>query len=145
MDVLKRFLEAGIECHLSYYRPLDRRMWPENNMDGYYTRHDLNVNGLTGRSYSPRGGETRAVITMPSGRQYLGVAMCSPKDNFSRVEGRNWALMRALEAAWKDIRAGIVERLGVTQSRTFVVDCNGICTSLWPDSRCPKHGLGGKE
>lgn len=142
MDVLKRLTEAGIKCHLTYYRPLDRNIWPEEDKEGYWTRHDLNINGLTGRSYSPRGGETRAVITMPSGREYVGVAMCSKKDNFSRMEGRNWALLRALENALVDIGRSLQQRVGATQAASFVVDCNGICTSLWPDSRCPKHGFG---
>lgn len=43
---------------------------------------------------SPFGGETKVVLDI-EGRQYVGVAVCSEQDNFSRKVGRKIAILRA--------------------------------------------------
>lgn len=49
-----------------------------------------------GLAPSPRGGVTSCKITLPDGRETIGVAECSEKDNYSKKIGRDIALGRAL-------------------------------------------------
>lgn len=47
--------------------------------------------------FHSKGGMTEVFVTLSDGREALGHALCSRKDNFNRKIGRNIALGRALK------------------------------------------------
>lgn len=51
-----------------------------------------------GKSFLPCGGETTVRLFLPDGREAVGVSVCSKRDNFSKLIGRNIAIGRALKS-----------------------------------------------
>ena len=52
---------------------------------------------LVGESLSPLGGATKVEITTPDGKNLVGEAFCSKKDNYNKKVGAAIAIGRALK------------------------------------------------
>lgn len=65
--------------------------------DNLVGEYNFLESGFSGEDLSGHGGETHVVITTPEGKNLIGVAKCSKKDNFNRKFGTALAIKRALE------------------------------------------------
>lgn len=65
----------------------------------YLRRHQWKELGL---EPDPRGGITSVSVDLGDGHVFTATAVCSKKDNYSKVLGRTIALGRALDRARKE-------------------------------------------
>ncbi len=56
-----------------------------------------------GFKFNSRGGSTEVVLTI-KGKKYIGMAVCSPSDNFCKKTGRRLAFRRAVRKYWDSLK-----------------------------------------
>lgn len=94
-DRIESLRKRGYKVHITHIRPVANGSVFAGE---YFTYRELRERDADGRVWDPRGGATECLITDKSGNEHLGIAVCSPEDNFVKNAGVNIALGRAISA-----------------------------------------------
>lgn len=94
-DRIVNLRERGYSVHVMHLRPIKTE---DESFDRFCTYRDLRDRGLDGSKWDPCGGITEVEIYDPVGKSFIGVAVCSERDNFRKNMGLSIALGRAMSA-----------------------------------------------